>query len=80
MAGALSNIKLTTHSALVRSIMSYACPWESAVDTDLLKRQRLQNRIIRNIGNFPRPTYICDWHKSFQLSCVYDYITELCKQ
>jgi hypothetical protein len=37
-----ANIKLTLHKALIRSIMTYACPaWEFAVDNHLLKLQRL---------------------------------------
>jgi hypothetical protein len=38
------NIKLALHKALIRSVMGYACPsWKFAVDTHLLKVQRLQN-------------------------------------
>jgi hypothetical protein len=38
------SIKLTLHKALIRSVMTYACSaWEFAVDTQLLKLQRLQN-------------------------------------
>jgi hypothetical protein len=33
-----ANIKLTVHRALIRSVMTYACPtWELAVDTYPLK-------------------------------------------
>jgi hypothetical protein len=33
-----ANIKLTFHKALIRSVMTYACPaWEFAADTHLLK-------------------------------------------
>jgi hypothetical protein len=33
-----TNIKLTLHKALIRSVMAYVCPtWEFAVDTHLLK-------------------------------------------
>jgi hypothetical protein len=33
-----ANIKLALHKALIRSLMTYACPaWESALDTHLLK-------------------------------------------
>jgi hypothetical protein len=39
-----ANIKLTLHRALIRSIMTYACPaWLLAADTYLLKLQLLQN-------------------------------------
>jgi hypothetical protein len=40
-----TNIKT---KALIRSIMTYACPtWEYAADAHLLKLQRLQNRVLR---------------------------------
>jgi hypothetical protein len=33
-----TNIKLTLHNALIRSVMTYVCPiWELATDTHLLK-------------------------------------------
>jgi hypothetical protein len=37
-----ANIKLTLHKALIKSVMTYACPfWELVADTYLLKLQRL---------------------------------------
>jgi hypothetical protein len=49
-----ANIKLTLHKTLITSVMTYACPaWEFAADTCLLKLQRLQNKVLRTIGNFP---------------------------
>jgi hypothetical protein len=42
--------------------MTYACPtWEFAAKTNLLKLQRLQNRIIRTVGIFQgtHPFAIC---------------------
>jgi hypothetical protein len=37
-----ANIKLTLHKILIRSAMTYACPtWDFAVDTYLLKLQRM---------------------------------------
>jgi hypothetical protein len=37
------NIKLALHKALIRSLMTYACPaWEFAAECHLLKLQRLQ--------------------------------------
>jgi hypothetical protein len=42
-----ANIKLTLHKALIRSVMTYACPaWEFAAECHLLKLQRLQNRVL----------------------------------
>jgi hypothetical protein len=50
-----ANIKLTLHKALIRLVMTYACPtWELAADTHLLKFQLLQNKILHAIGKFPR--------------------------
>jgi hypothetical protein len=38
-----ANIKLTLHKALIRSVMTYACPaWEFAAECHLLKLQKLQ--------------------------------------
>jgi hypothetical protein len=72
---------LTLHKALIRSVMTYACPaWEFAAVCHLLKLQRLQNRVLRTIGNFPRRTSVRDMHKVFQIPYVYDYITKSCRQ
>jgi hypothetical protein len=58
--------------------MTYACPaWEFAADTHLLKLQRLQNKVLRTIGNFPRHTLVCELHKAFNSPYIYDYITKL---
>jgi hypothetical protein len=71
--------KLTLHKALIRSIMTYACPaWEFTVVTHLIKLQRLQNKFLRTTGKFPRNTPIRDMHISFQIA--YDFITKLWKQ
>jgi hypothetical protein len=52
-----ANIKLTLHKALIRPIMTYACPaWEFAADILMLKLKRLQNKVHRTTGNFPRRT------------------------
>jgi hypothetical protein len=77
-SGRLSaNIKVTFHKALIRSVMTYACPaWESAADTYLLKLQRLQNKVLSTIGNFPRR----ELHTAFNIPYVYDFITKLCRQ
>jgi hypothetical protein len=61
--------------------MTYACPaWEFPTDNRLLKLQRLQNNVLRTIGNFPRRTPFHDLHMAFKLLYVYDYITKLCRQ
>jgi hypothetical protein len=54
-----ANVKLTLHKALIRSVMTYACSaWEFTAECHLLKLQRLQNRVLRTIGNFPRRTSV----------------------
>jgi hypothetical protein len=61
--------------------MTYVCPaWEFAAESHLSKLQRLQNRILRTIGNFPRRTSVRDLHVAFQISYVYDFITKLYRQ
>jgi hypothetical protein len=61
--------------------MTYDFPaWEFAVDTHLLKLQRLQNKVLRSIGNFATRTPVRDLLKTFNPSHVYNYVTELCRQ
>jgi hypothetical protein len=61
--------------------MTYACPaWEFAADTHLLKLQRLQNKVLRTIGHFPRRTPVRDLHVAFRIPYMYDFITKLCRQ
>jgi hypothetical protein len=72
-----AKIKLTLHKALIRTVITYACAaWELAADTYLLKLQRLQNKVLRTIGNFP----VRDMHTAFNLPYVYDYISKLCRK
>jgi hypothetical protein len=67
-----ANIKLTLLEALIRSVMTYACPaWEFAAESHLLKLQRLQNRVLRTTGNFPRRTSVHDLRVAFQIPYVY---------
>jgi hypothetical protein len=61
--------------------MIYASPaWEFAADTHLIKFQRLQNQVLRTIGNYPRRTPVHGLHMAFKVPFVYDYITKLCRQ
>jgi hypothetical protein len=61
-----ANIKLTLHKTLIRSVMIYACPaWDFAAESRLIKLQRLQNKVLRTIGNSPRRTSIRDMHVAF---------------
>jgi hypothetical protein len=58
-----ANIKVILHRALIRSIMTYACPtWEFAADTHVMKLQHLQNRVLRAVGNFDRRTPVHGLH------------------
>jgi hypothetical protein len=61
--------------------MTYACPaWEFVAESHLLKLQRLQNKVLCTIRNFPRRTSVRDMHVAFQIPYVYDYITKSCRQ
>jgi hypothetical protein len=61
--------------------MTYAYPaWELAADIHLLKLQRLQNKMLRTVGNFPRCTSVRDLHTAFNLPYVYDYTPKWCRQ
>jgi hypothetical protein len=51
-----------------------------AADTPLMKLQRLQNRVLRAIGNLDRRTPVRDLHLAFKIPYVYDYITKLCRR
>jgi hypothetical protein len=63
-----ASIKPDLHKALIRSVMTYACPtWELAADTFLLKLQHMQNKVLRIIGNFPRCTPVYDLHTALNL-------------
>jgi hypothetical protein len=61
--------------------MTYACPaWEFAAESHILKLQRLLNKVLLTIGNFPKRTSVRDMHVPFQIPNVYDYITKSCRQ
>jgi hypothetical protein len=76
-----ANIKLTFLKALITSVISYVCPAsELAAESRLLKLQRLQKEVLRTIRKFPRRTSVRDWHATFQIPYVYNYITKLCGQ
>jgi hypothetical protein len=71
------NIKLELSKALIKSIMTYACPsWEYAADVHHLKLQRLQNRVLRVSTNLDdRCTPVHELHVAFTISYVYCYRT-----
>jgi hypothetical protein len=61
--------------------MTYACPsWEFAAGLHLLKLQHLQDKVLRTTGNFSRCTPVRELYMAFQVPCIYDYITKLCRQ
>jgi hypothetical protein len=60
--------------------MTYACPtWEYVADVDLLKLQRLQNRVPRATGNIDRCIPVRELHVALKIPYAYGYITELCR-
>jgi hypothetical protein len=52
--------------------------WKFAADIQLMKLQRLQNKVLHTIDNFPRRTPIRDMYVTFQIPYDYDYITKIC--
>jgi hypothetical protein len=75
------NIKLALHKALIKSVMTYVCPaWELAENAYHLKLQRLQKKVLRTIGYFPKCTHVRDLYTAFNLPYVYDYIIKLRRQ
>jgi hypothetical protein len=58
--------------------MTYACPtWKYAADAHLLELQRLQNRVLRAIGNLERRTPVREMQVAFKISYVYNNKTKL---
>jgi hypothetical protein len=43
-----------------------------------MKLERLQNKVLRAIGNLDRRTPVRDFHLAFKIPYVYDYVTKLC--
>jgi hypothetical protein len=75
-----TNIELMLYKALIRSVMTYACPtWEYAVPAHLLKLQHMENRVLHAIGNLGRWQPISEFHVAFKIPYVYDYVTTLCR-
>jgi hypothetical protein len=58
--------------------MTYACPtWDFAADTHLMKLQRLQNKVLRTIGKFPRRTPVRELHKALYILYILVYVTNM---
>jgi hypothetical protein len=61
--------------------MTYTCPaWEFAVETHRWKWQRLQNKVLRTVGQFSRRTPVLELHLAFSVPYVNGYTTELFRQ
>jgi hypothetical protein len=74
-----ANIKLILLKALIRSVMTYACPvWKFEADNHILKLQYLRKKIFHIIGKFSSYTTACGFHTAFNLPYVYSYVTKLC--
>jgi hypothetical protein len=53
--------------------MAHACPTSGyAADGRLLKRQRLQSRVLRVAGKLDRRTMVREMHVAFKISYVYE--------
>jgi hypothetical protein len=75
------NTELNLYKAFIRSITTCTCPtWELAADSCLLKLQRVQNKVLRTIGNLPRRTLNRDLHVAFTMPYLNDSVTELCRR
>jgi hypothetical protein len=73
-------IKLMLYKALIRSITTYTYPtWKYATKDHLLILRRLQNRVLRTIGNLDRCTPVREFHVAFKIANVCDYVTKLCE-
>jgi hypothetical protein len=46
----------------------------------LTTAKRLQNKVPRTTGNFPRCTPVQELHKAFNIPYICNYITKLCRQ
>jgi hypothetical protein len=45
-----------------------------------MKKQRLQNIVLRSLGNLVRRTPVRDLQLALKIPYVYDYITKLCRR
>jgi hypothetical protein len=76
-----SQIILSLHEALIMSVMTYVCPaWVLAAYIYLFKLQRVQNKVLRTTGNFPRCRPVRVLNTTFNLPYVNNYITNFCRK
>jgi hypothetical protein len=72
-----TNLKLKLYKALIRSVLTCACPTrEHADDAQSLKFERLQNRALHAVGCSPAR----ELHVAFKITYLYEYITQLCRK
>jgi hypothetical protein len=61
-------------------MLTYACPiWEHVADAHLFKLQKLQNRVLRSIGNLDKGTQSKQGMWISKSIYVYGHITRLCR-
>jgi hypothetical protein len=71
----------TLYKALIRFIMTYACPaWEFAAGSHLFKSQLLQSKVLRTISNLPRRMPTRGFHVGLKTPYLDDFITQICRQ
>lgn len=69
--------KLTLYKAIFRPILTYACvAWNTISDTQCLRLQRTQNKMLRLLTNSPRYTAIEELHRRTKMQMVRDYVDE----
>jgi hypothetical protein len=67
------HLRYPTSKALIRSVMTYACPsCDFAADTHLFILKLLQNKVLRTFGKFPRNTLLREMHMAFQVPYIYE--------
>jgi hypothetical protein len=74
------NITLNFYKALIRSVMT--CLLRLGINGRRLHltSQRLKNKVLCTIGNFPRYTPVRYFHTASNFPFAYDHITKLCRR
>jgi hypothetical protein len=73
-----TNIKLTLHKALIRSVMTHACfIWEFVADTHLIKLQRLENKVPHSTDNTQTCMPVREMQMASHLPYVHDYMPKI---
>ena len=70
--------KLILYTAMIRSILTYACPvWNFTCDSNIKKLQIVQNKCLRIIGNYPRYTPCYIMHEQLNIEYIYNFIRNI---